>query len=184
MRKHLITVQLQVEAFDDEGKLIDKRIVNEDLVLDNWGKLWQYLFREWYPFASVDLIDINGSTIGIAAYGDNNIGRYQFNSMWGDGKGAKITIGSDSTTPTRSDYCLGNPISTQVAEPSTWTSSTGRIEFLSTFYLGSVTTLREAGFIMNIRERSTSDFYNILMFRNTFGAIAAKTFTIKYIMQF
>lgn len=184
-RKNVLEVTCIVTGKDEKGNIIARRVSEGDLILDQFGKFLAHFFREWYPYNNfIYLKDVSGTLRTINPWGYSDTGTYPFNDGVSSSKGAFIGIGSDGTSPSRSDYKLGSLIERKSAYevPADYDSSLGEIRFSITFYYETYKDVRECGFYMVISDINKTS-RTFLFFRNAFSVVNAKTFTVQYIIQ-
>jgi len=167
------TVTCEVKAFDEKGKLI-KKVKSKGTILDNFGKLWSAMFREWDVYRyQFKMVDTSGTEQNYCASDPDGM------FLWNGGIDSYVHVGDGAGPISRADYSLGNEIAKKKTEDGVWLSEKGAIKWATSFDFGNYTTLNEAGF--SYRACTTGAKYPfVLMFKNTFSDITAIKFTIVY----
>lgn len=167
--------KLVIKVFRKDGSLKGKRVVEDDLLLDNWIKYLQ-------------IVSVVQPTL-VNTVGDSKT--FQNTRQVGDeGSGAtvadyyskicdshKIKVGTGTTGPSRSDYQLGSPVlgTTSVSEAVT----NRNIKWSASITSTASYDITEAGFLAHIwcdatvQSPDINAVYNWFLFiRETFTAIS------------
>jgi len=189
----LLRINLRVEVRDKDGKLVDIRRKESDLILDNFRDVLAVLLRpfENLPYGvtrAAGLVSVEGSAFNIPIWSneDNPPGQgltftgASREPLWGGG--VWIVIGTSTVTPSRGDYKLGAFVAR--AEPSQ-TIGADYVSWAASFVLETAADIAEAGLSCNFQSAflATTSWPEFLLFRDTFTPIsvpAGGTISVTY----
>jgi len=188
-----VEVQLKIEVRDKEGKLIEVREKESDLILNNFRNMLAVLLRPFENLASgvarfADLVDLTGTGRSIAIWGNAAVEAgdgFSFTSAdvspsWPTG--VRIRIGTSTVAPARTDYKLGAEVA--YATPSQ-TVGADYISLSASITLTAAADIAEAGLssFYQLWLDVAAEWYEFLLFRDTFTPIsvpAGGTISVTY----
>jgi len=202
----LFRVELEVKAYDREGRLIAERRRETDLILDNFKEILAAMLTPHYSWSAVTgggvkaaevlapLVDTGGTARDTAIHGVYTVGTANsvpinilavsgYNSIGAGDFGVRIEIGTSTVAPSRSDYKLG----AKVAEGTpTKTVGVDYISWAVSIVLETAADIAEAGLYLRANLSPTgAPWYigGVLLFRDTFTPIsvpAGGTISVTY----
>jgi len=177
----LFQVTLIVEARDKNGKLVDRRVKEADLILDNFKNLIAYLF---YPEETISagwrrrisLVNMAGTSTALNVRSTRDVVS-GYGTCWQTVRqasmkvGTRLRIGTGTVAPTRGDYKLGAEVASAV--PSI-TIGADYIEWKVAILLTVAYDISEAGLSTRaqLSDNATPAYDNFLLFRDTFTPIS------------
>lgn len=182
-------MKVTTQLFVDDHPLQFKRLAvckDKDLVLDQFGKFFAAVFKQHAVGADDQTISINdtgGAARTVYVYSNQAHLIYCDN----DDEGMLVAVGTDGTTPTRSDTNLGAQVDTTTAigGDAVWTSANGTVTMAGSVAAAANRSLQECGLIARWQD-SLSARRNFLLFRDTFPVVSVaigKFATCAYTLQ-
>ena len=144
-RIHYPEIILEVERIDRYGRVRKRVRKRNDYPVDNFGKLLRLVF---YPanyqkrYYIDDFVDDTGTARTLVV----GYGSYCWDYCYATDRKYYIAIGTDNTSPSPSDYKLGNEIgSAEASEPTVITDNYIGIRITSSIQVASDVTIWEVG---------------------------------------
>jgi hypothetical protein len=153
---------LCIELIDRDGKVIEERCIDKDMFekyvssreddsTANWITLVGAIFQAVASgeSLSLSLVDVNGNSVSAYFKYPWTSPPSIFSTGYGDLK-AYISLGTDSTPPTISDYKLRAKIVEKEVESISIDTTNRIVSLASTFIFASATTIYEVGLELDI----------------------------------
>jgi len=184
VRKGFLNVEVEVKAYDRNGKVIAVRKKESDLILTNFIKLVSTILSPLaYENRTANLVAPDGVARVHTVIGD--VGTDLFNFRKGaTNLGVEIAIGTSTVAPTRDDYKLGAEVARGTP---TWTLGADYLKLAVSIVLEVAKTIAEAGVVMRLYSSGAGYVVYAFFFRDTFtpidvpaGGTISVTYTITY----
>jgi len=202
----IVKVKLKIEVKDREGRLVELREKESDLILDNFRDVLAALLLPEFEWSSIigtaltafakyaGLVDLGGVARNVPVWGGYTVDGYDnrsinlsglagYDGLPAGSGGVRIRIGTSTVAPARNDYKLGAEVANGVP---TQTVGADYISWAVSIVLAAAADIAEAGLSIRCNYAAvgaTSAFGHFLLFRDTFTAIsvpAGGTISVTY----
>ena len=181
----MLKIEVEIEARDGRGRLIDKRRVSSDLVVKNLRRFLGYILQpdisDWDGY-----VDIGGTARRIQTWNQGDAsGMYPYGKdLLGLDK-IRMAVGTGTTAPTVDDYALEAQVASGTAPTKTvsWaTDHTVAIYYAMSFTLTEAKDITESGLWFTMKDDANAT-RTIMLARDTFAAVsvpAGGTISVTY----